>query len=71
MEAIHPQTYTYLDAYELAELLGLSVRTIIVRARHRPWLLPSRAELYDQELFRWRSDVVETWVAMGRSGRPS
>jgi predicted DNA-binding transcriptional regulator AlpA len=55
--------YRYLDASELADLLGLSLRTIILRARHRPWLLPPRAVLSDRELLRWRQDVVEAWLA--------
>jgi hypothetical protein len=53
---------TYLDTCDLAELLGLSVRTVRLRAKHRPWLLPPRAELYDRELVRWRQDVVERWL---------
>lgn len=65
MESIHSQTYTYLDAYKLAELLGLSVRTIILRARHRPWLLRPRAELYERGLLRWRHDVVDAWLRNG------
>jgi hypothetical protein len=52
----------YLDAIELADILGLPLRTVITRARHRPWLLPPRAILYDRELFRWRQDVVEAWL---------
>ncbi|KAA1014867.1 hypothetical protein FVF58_02775 [Paraburkholderia panacisoli] len=56
------QTATYLDPYELAELLKLSPRAIILRAKNRPWLLPPRAELRDRELLRWRVDVVNTWV---------
>jgi hypothetical protein len=55
------QHYTYLDAHELAELLNLSTRAILLRAKHRPWLLPPRAQLYDSELLRWRQDVVEAW----------
>lgn len=51
----------YLDRTELADLLGISVRTITLRAKHRPWLLPPRAELYDRELLRWRQDVVTRW----------
>jgi hypothetical protein len=57
----------YLDASELADLLGLSLRTIILRAKHRPWLLPPRAAVYDRELFRWRQDVVESWLAENSS----
>lgn len=56
------QTNRYLDATDLADILGLSVRTITLRARHRPWLLPPRAELYDRELLRWRQDVVDGWL---------
>jgi len=55
--------YRYLDAKELADILGLSLRTITLRAKHRPWLLPARAELYDRELLRWRQDIVEAWLA--------
>ena len=62
MKSIHSQTYTYLDPSELAGLLGLSVRTIILRAKHRPWLLPPRAELYERGLLRWRQDIVEAWL---------
>jgi len=55
-------TYTYLDTYELAEVLGLAVCTISLRAKRHPWVLPPRAELYDRELLRWRRDVVEAWL---------
>jgi hypothetical protein len=55
----------YFDEYELAEALSLSVATIRVRARWRPWLLPQRALLYDHNLLRWRQDVVATWL-LGR-----
>ncbi|WP_054933204.1 hypothetical protein [Paraburkholderia caribensis] len=65
MKVIHSHTIKYLDALELAELLGLSVRTIILRARHRPWLLPPRAIVYNRELLRWRQDVVQTWLSNG------
>jgi hypothetical protein len=54
--------YHYLDATDLADILGLSLRTITVRAKHRPWLLPPRAELRDRELLRWRQDVVSSWL---------
>jgi hypothetical protein len=54
--------YRYLDASEFAAILDLSVRTVILRARHRPWLLPPRAILYDRELLRWRQDVVMQWL---------
>jgi predicted DNA-binding transcriptional regulator AlpA len=56
------QNYSYLDAQEVAELLGLSMRTVVTRAKHRPWLLPPRAELRDRELLRWRQDVVLNWL---------
>jgi predicted DNA-binding transcriptional regulator AlpA len=55
--------YRYLDSTELAHILGLSMRTIILRAKHRPWLLPPRANLYDRDLLRWRQDIVEAWLA--------
>lgn len=57
-----PSNVRYLDPTELAEVLGLSVRTIILRAKHRPWLLPPRAELYERELLRWRQDIVALWL---------
>jgi predicted DNA-binding transcriptional regulator AlpA len=56
------QNYSYLDAQEVAELLGLSMRTVVTRAKHRPWLLPPRVEVYDRELLRWRQDVVRNWL---------
>jgi predicted DNA-binding transcriptional regulator AlpA len=55
-------SHAYLDAHELADLLGLSVHTISLRAKRRPWLLPPRAELRDRDLLRWRVDAVNTWV---------
>ncbi|MFL9898963.1 hypothetical protein PQR71_12500 [Paraburkholderia fungorum] len=58
----YPASDTYLDATNLAAILGLSVHTVILRARHRPWLLPPRAVLYDRELLRWRQDVVTQWL---------
>jgi hypothetical protein len=54
--------YHYLDASELGDILGLSLRTVILRARYRPWLLPPLAELYDRELLRWRHDIVLKWL---------
>jgi predicted DNA-binding transcriptional regulator AlpA len=57
-----PQTNQYLDPTELAVLLGLSEPAVVLRAKRRPWLLPPRAELYDRELLRWRSDLVQTWL---------
>jgi hypothetical protein len=51
-----PPNLQYLDATNLAVILGVSPRTITLRARHRPWLLPPRAALFDRELLRWRQD---------------
>jgi hypothetical protein len=62
METDQPQNPIYLDPSELAALLGVSTRTVILRSRHRPWFLPPRAELYDRELLRWRQDVVLNWL---------
>jgi hypothetical protein len=59
---LNNQTFSYLDANDLAAILGLSPHTVTLRARHRPWLLPPRAILYDRELFRWRQDVVAKWL---------
>jgi predicted DNA-binding transcriptional regulator AlpA len=56
----------YLDAYELAETLQLSVSVVLSRAKRRPWLLPPRATLYDRELLRWRQDVVEAWLTSSK-----
>ncbi|ANB73671.1 hypothetical protein AYM40_15880 [Paraburkholderia phytofirmans OLGA172] len=56
------QGRSYLDANELADILGLSLRTITLRAKHRPWLLPPRAVLSDRELLRWRQDVAVRWI---------
>jgi hypothetical protein len=56
-------SYHYLDATDLADILGISPRTITLRAKRRPWLLPPRATVYDHDLFRWRQDVVESWLA--------
>ncbi|MDR8397132.1 MULTISPECIES: hypothetical protein [Paraburkholderia] len=61
MNAPDPQPAVYLDATDLADILGLSLRTIILRARHRPWLLPPRAELLDREPVRWRPNVLMQW----------
>lgn len=64
MTSINPQQhFRYIDASELAAILGLSLRTITLRAKHRPWLLPPRVELYDCELLRWRQDVVAKWLS--------
>jgi predicted DNA-binding transcriptional regulator AlpA len=54
--------HSYLDALELAELLGISVQAVFNRVRRQPWLLPPRAVLYDQQLLRWRQDIVERWL---------
>lgn len=62
MNAPDLQAAAYLDAIDLAATLGLSLRTITLRARHRPWLLPPRAEPYDRELLRWRQDIVLKWL---------
>lgn len=63
---VHSLPRTYLDAYELAEALDVSVRTIRLRARLRPWLLPARAELFNREMLRWRHDVVEAWLTSSK-----
>ncbi|WP_124611372.1 hypothetical protein [Burkholderia sp. Bp9143] len=65
MKADQPQTVTYLDPSELAALLGISERAVILRAKHRPWLLPPRAQLYSREMLCWRSDVVHRWLSAG------
>jgi hypothetical protein len=57
-----PSSRAYIDTHELAAILGLSVRTVLLRAKHRPWLLPLRAILYDRDLLRWRQDVVAKWL---------
>lgn len=62
METVQSRTPMYLDPAELSDMLGLSLRTVVMRAKHRPWLLPPRAELRDMELLRWRQDVVALWV---------
>ena len=67
MNAPDLQPAVYLDATDLTDVLGLSPRTITVRAKRRPWLLPPRAELRDRELLRWRQDVVESWLAENSS----
>jgi hypothetical protein len=63
MNAPTLQPTVYLDATDLADILGISPRTITLRAKRRPWLLPPRATVYDHELFRWRQDIVESWLA--------
>lgn len=55
--------HRYLDAQELAHTLGISERAVVLRATHRPWLLPPRAEFFERALLRWRLDVVESWIA--------
>ncbi|MDR5810622.1 hypothetical protein [Caballeronia sp. LZ019] len=54
-------TNSYLDPQQLGDSLHLSERTVIVRAKRRPWLLPPRAEFYDRELLRWRQNAVQEW----------
>jgi hypothetical protein len=66
MKPDQPQTTTYLDPSELAALLGISERAVVLRAKRRPWLLPPRAELYDRELLRWRRDVFALWFGSDR-----
>lgn len=65
MNVRDPPPQVKLDAQGLADILGLSVRTITLRARYRPWLLPPRAELFDRELLRWRQEVVARWILDG------
>jgi hypothetical protein len=60
--AISNETHSYLDVQELATLLRLSTRTVRMRVKYRPWLLPPRAKLRDLELLRWRQDVVIRWL---------
>lgn len=55
-------TCAYIDATELGAMLGVSMRTVVLRAKHRPWLLPPRAELFDRELLRWRQDAIALWL---------
>lgn len=57
-----PEAYRHLDAIDLADTLGISLRAVVFRARHRPSRLPPCAQLYDRELLRWRADVVGSWV---------
>lgn len=57
-----PESNHYLAPSELAAVPGISTRAVVLRANHRPWLLPPRAELYDRELLRWRSDRVQAWL---------
>jgi hypothetical protein len=57
---------SYLDPQQLGDLLKLSERTVILRAKHRPWLLPPRAQLFDHELLRWRRDVAALWLGSDR-----
>jgi hypothetical protein len=57
-------TATYLDSRELTQVLGVSVRTTLLRARHRPWLLSTRVLLSVHKLLRWRQDVVTSWLEL-------
>jgi hypothetical protein len=59
-------TFRFLDPAELATLLGISERAVILRAKRRPWLLPPRASLFDKRMLRWRQDVV--WMWLGEQG---
>jgi predicted DNA-binding transcriptional regulator AlpA len=56
-----PSIDHYLDAYELAELLGITPAAVVLRASQRPWLLPPRAHLADPKLLRWRQHEVDYW----------
>jgi hypothetical protein len=58
-----------LDAQGLADMLGLSSRTIVLRAKYRPWSLPPRAVLHDHEILRWRQDGVTAWLAWRHAKR--
>lgn len=57
--------FEYLGPFELAQCLGVSIQTVRLRARNRPWLLPPRAALFDRELLRWRKDVIDEWLREG------
>lgn len=61
-----------LDCAALADLLGLSPRTVQANASRNPALLPPRAP---GRLLRWHPDAYRDWAIHGRAvprmgGRP-
>lgn len=52
----------YLDIYELAEVLNISVSSIRRRLNSSPWDLPPPAHLGQKFPIRWRQQEVETWI---------
>ncbi|AVK72175.1 hypothetical protein BJN34_0015 [Cupriavidus necator] len=53
----------YLDAHDLASLLGVTPATIVRRARLAPWTLPPRAYLGPNFPLRWRRADVLRWLS--------
>jgi len=53
----------YLDAHDLAALLGVTPTTILRRARLAPWTLPPRAYLGPNFPLRWRRADVLQWLS--------
>lgn len=53
---------TYLDANDLAELLGLTTATVRRRLRARPWALPPPVYLGPGYPLRWRQVDVAHWL---------
>lgn len=53
----------YLDAHDLASLLGITPATILRRARLAPWTLSPRAYLGPNIPLRWRGADVLQWLS--------
>jgi len=64
------QSLSYLDAHELAAVLGVSPSTVLRRLRARPWLLPAPAYLGPRYPTRWRRDNVNRWLLEMESHTP-
>lgn len=54
---------TYLDVFELAEILGRTPATIRRNMRCRPWLVPAKMHIPGTRMLRWRATDVEVWLA--------
>jgi predicted DNA-binding transcriptional regulator AlpA len=53
---------TYLDIWELGELLGKAPDTIRRQLRSDPRSVPPRMHIPGTKMLRWRKGEVDTWL---------
>jgi predicted DNA-binding transcriptional regulator AlpA len=53
---------TYLDIWELSELLGRAPETIRKQLRSDPQRIPPRMHIPGTRMLRWKASEVEAWL---------